>query len=956
MDQWDRVKQIFQSALDRAPQERSAFVREACGDDGEVRTEVESLLLAHQEAGNFAESGLGMRDSGLDLIGRDIRAYRVLSLLGAGGMGEVYRARDTKLGREVAIKILPSAFTRDTERRARFEREARVLATLNHPHIGAIYGLEHADGVQALVLELVDGETLADRIARGPIPPNETLSIARQIADALDAAHEKGIIHRDLKPANIKITPDGVVKVLDFGLAKAVSGDAATADLTQSPTMTVGGTREGVILGTAAYMSPEQARGQAVDKRTDVWAFGCVLYEMLTGRAAFARDTITDTLAAIVEGKPNWTLLSVTPPTVTRLLQRCLQKDVRRRLHDIADARIDIDDAISSPGWPSASATTTRDALAKRSARITLIALGLVATAGLGGLLSSRLFPAQPQPVVAHGSRLTDFPGLEEFPAISPDGKSVAFTASVSGTRQIFVRLIAGGAPLQITRNPLDHQLPRWSPDSSSIAYFTPAGSGDVQGTIWEMSALGGPPRRVASSLGGPDVSLADGRMAYFRLAEEQVQLVTASREGSELHVVARFAPGTYFLYPRWSPDARWIAFQRGDGVRFDVFVVPTSGGEPRQMTHDNSLMSGLAWLPDSTALIYSSSRGSTLPYLPISSLWEVRLRDARLRRVISGETSYVHPDVNRAGAMVVGRTRMQFDIWKFPVDGPPEENARLGVRVTRQTGDVRTPTAAPGDKEVAFLSDSGGHANLWVISTDSGELRQITYERDPSVVVGVPVWSPDGKSIAFVSSRGNVGFAFGIWLVNPDGSNVRNLVKRGLSPSWSPDGQWLYYNEDYKTLKKIPADGGLAVAVRSESAIDAIGLHGSTVYYTVERPLVDGRPEFEIRAATPENGQSRLLARISAPRLPTWQIVSPTLSPDGTWLAQALTDGVTTNIWAVSTSTGEWRQITDLGDRVTFIARRVSWTSDGRFIFAAVGEGDSDIVLLDGLMNRARN
>ena len=280
------------------------------------------------------------------LSGRRLGAYQVQVRIGVGGMGEVYSARDTRLGRDVALKILPRLFTSDPERLARFEREARVLASLNHPHIGAIYGLEEADGVRALVLELVDGETLGDRIARGPIPLKEALTIAGQIADALDAAHEKGIVHRDLKPANIKITPAGVVKVLDFGLAKAVSGDAASPDLTQSPTVTVGGTREGVILGTPAYMSPEQARGQTVDKRTDIWAFGCVLYEMLTGRAAFARNTMTDTLAAIVEGDPEWGALPKgTPVAVRRVLNRCLEKDPKRRLRAIADARLEIDEA-----------------------------------------------------------------------------------------------------------------------------------------------------------------------------------------------------------------------------------------------------------------------------------------------------------------------------------------------------------------------------------------------------------------------------------------------------------------------------------------------------------------------------------------------------------------------------------------------------------------------------------
>src|SRR2546428_4045852 len=253
-------------------------------------------------------------------------AYEILALIGAGGMGEVYRAKDTKLHRDVAIKVLPDLFAKDPERLARFEREAHVLAALNHPHIAAIYGLEEANGSQFLILELVEGETLAERLKAGPLPLTETLTIARQVADALEAAHEKGIIHRDLKPANIKVTPGGVVKVLDFGLAKA------TGEL-QSPTMTVGSTQEGTILGTAAYMSPEQARGQAVDKRTDIWAFGCVLYEMLTGHVAFPGETVSDTIVAILEREPDWAALpATTPPMVARLLKRGLEKDPKRRV------------------------------------------------------------------------------------------------------------------------------------------------------------------------------------------------------------------------------------------------------------------------------------------------------------------------------------------------------------------------------------------------------------------------------------------------------------------------------------------------------------------------------------------------------------------------------------------------------------------------------------------------
>src|SRR5713101_9910827 len=284
--------------------------------------------------------------------GTKVGPYEIVAPLGAGGMGEVYRARDTKLGRDVALKLLPPLFAADADRVERFEREARLLASLNDRHIGAIYGFEDAGNVPALVLELVEGDTLHDRVRRGPLPLSEALAVAQQIAEALDAAHRAGIIHRDLKPSNIKITPDGVIKVLDFGLAKALADEGSGADVSESPTMT--GTIAGVILGTAAYMSPEQARGQRVDKRTDIWAFGCVLFEMLTGSSAFVRENVTDTIAAVVGAEPEWKSLPVnTPASIRRLLTRCLRKDARRRLHDIADARIELEDAMATPAEPA---------------------------------------------------------------------------------------------------------------------------------------------------------------------------------------------------------------------------------------------------------------------------------------------------------------------------------------------------------------------------------------------------------------------------------------------------------------------------------------------------------------------------------------------------------------------------------------------------------------------------
>ena len=389
-ERWRLVERLYHDALERPAAERPAFLAEACAGDEALGCDVRSLLDQPSMPGFLEEPALAVAAALAaasatetpepSWVGRHIGVYHLQSLLGRGGMGEVYRAHDTRLGRDVALKLLPPGFTADADRLTRFTREARLLASLNHPNIGTIHGFEEAEGMRALVLELVEGDTLADRVARGPVPIPETLAIVRQIADALEAAHDKGVVHRDLKPANIKITPDGVIKVLDFGLAKSDPGGAS--ELANSPTITVGGTVAGLILGTAAYMSPEQARGRAVDKRTDVWAFGCVLYELLTGRAAFPGETVSDTIGAILNREPDWNQLPPgLPPSVMTLLRRCLEKDAKKRKRDIGDARAEIDDALARPSADGAAgdASKASTAVVRRHS----VVPWLVAAAGL---------------------------------------------------------------------------------------------------------------------------------------------------------------------------------------------------------------------------------------------------------------------------------------------------------------------------------------------------------------------------------------------------------------------------------------------------------------------------------------------------------------------------------------------------------------------------------------------
>ena len=463
---------------------------------------------------------------------------------------------------------------------ARFEREAKLLASLNHPNIAAIYGLEISGSIRALVTELVEGPTLAERVAARAIPLEEALPIARQVADAVEYAHDNKVIHRDLKPANIKVKADGMVKVLDFGLAKVLSDDLAEEDISNSPTLSMAATRPGVILGTAAYMSPEQARGRPVDKRTDIWAFGCVLYEMLTGQRAFPGDDMTDILASVVRAEPDWNKLpAATPPGTQRVLRRCLRKDPRERLRDVGDARLELAEA------EEPAVTTVVPRPATRRLWWAIAALPLVAlVAGADGWLLRSLGAGGVSTRTVQVQRLTDLVGVEEAPALSPDGRTVAFVAAAAGgRRQIWVRLLAGGAPLVLTQGEVDHYGPRWSPDSSSLIYFTPGAQPGDLGTIGEIPALGGATRRLVNALDPGELS-HDGRsLAFLRFQDGSTELAVAARDQSSVRLVAKLPRGSYSNL-RWSPDDRQLAYiHEESGVVFSttLFVIDASGGQP---------------------------------------------------------------------------------------------------------------------------------------------------------------------------------------------------------------------------------------------------------------------------------------------------------------------------------------------------------------------------------------
>jgi Tol biopolymer transport system component len=875
-----------------------------------------------------------------DRVGR----FQILGPVGAGGMGEVYRARDPHLERDVAIKVLPDEFSADAVRRRRFEQEARAAGGLNHPNILAVHDVGLEAGLLYIVTEMLEGQTLAGRLGSQALSPRKAVEYALQIASGLAAAHERGVVHRDIKPGNLFITSDDRIKILDFGLAKFVGADSADTE-----TVTVDGDAQPSVIGSVTYMSPEQARGLRIDHRTDIFSFGVVLYEMLAGYAPFRRSSPGDTLRAILHDEP--APLSVAPE-LDRIVRHCLEKQPPLRFQHVRDLIFDLESRTTESALAIGPARPGRQRPVMRTA---LFIAGALTFAGAGAYVTSQLRSGEGPPAttpvagtVPRVRTMTSLVGLEEFSAISPDGKMVAFTVVEGTRRQIYVRYILDSRVWQVTRGDDDHIAPRWLPGNASLLYFSPAGPGEIQGAIYRIPALGGAAERVVDSLGGCDVSVS-GRLTNFRLAGSQIELVTSALDGTGVEVIAQL-PRRHYGYPRWSPDGRWIAYQGGDGFRWDLYTVAVAAGsKPVQIARDAKVIKGLSWLPDSTGVVYATARASTFPYLPPLSLWSATLA-GRVRQLTSPDSSYEQPDVHAGGQLSATKLQIRYDVREYPFERVTTDVTH-GRQVTRQTGQVAAPTASPGAGEVAYLSDEGGHANIWVINA-KGTRRQITFETDPEVAIGVPAWSPDGEWIAYLSSRGNVGLTFGIWLVRPDTSDNHPLVPRGLSPTWSTDGEWIYYVEQANTsIRKIAVTGGSSLVARPETARNVAGVDGSTIYYVVDLATTDGRQQYEIRAAPVAGGPERRVFTIPLEQVPAWQVVNPSLSPDGRWLAMPLTDGFTTNIWAIATTDGKTRRVTDFGNRVIFIARRVSWTKAGTAILAAIGEGDADVVIFDELL-----
>jgi Tol biopolymer transport system component len=749
------------------------------------------------------------------MIGRTIAHYEVTSHLGKGGMGEVWRARDAKLGRDVALKVLPDSFAADPERLSRFQREARLLASLNHPHIATIHGIEGEGTHRVLVLELVEGEDLAQRLASGPIPVREALAIARQVADAIEAAHDQGIVHRDLKPANIVVTPGGVVKVLDFGLAKAIEIDGSSSNLSHSPTLLGSSpTMAGVILGTAAYMSPEQARGKRVDRRADIFAFGCVLYEMMTGRQAFSGETVSDTLAAVLRAEPDWTLLpKETPRAVERLLRRCLEKEPRQRLRDIGEARIvleavergDDDTTAAAPAAPAAKRAWLPWTVAA-AAVIAAIAMFAVSRRG-----AAPVAPAQPTHLamlLPPGATLALRGQHPAPPAISPDGRRIVFGISSQAGSTLYVRSIDQPQAVQLPGTE-DAGYPFWSPDSRQIAFFA-----------------GGKLKRVDAS-GGPATTICDAALG---------------KGGSWT------ADGTIIFAPNYASA---------------IFRVPASGGVPAAVTVQDTTVGEVSHrfpclLPDGSHFLYvsrnvsarSGSQGDVGVRLKLGSV------DGRTNReIMPAESNAMYANgcllFTRNGFLVA----QKFDPDTFELAGEPApladrvrviSGASWGVFSVSQTGTLifQAGSEVEGNEftwvdmkgnKIGTLGDQAQHDDPFYISPDGSQVTAAIFDPrigTPDVWIydvkrairtrfttdaaadNNPVWSPDGTRIAFSSTRrGRVE----LFVKTTTGSEPEKLVYSGagdaFANAWSPDGKYILAAQLISgggwTLNSVPVDGG---------------------------------------------------------------------------------------------------------------------------------------------------
>jgi eukaryotic-like serine/threonine-protein kinase len=809
------------------------------------------------------------------MVGKALAQYQICEKLGEGGMGVVWKARDTHLDRFVALKTLPAERLADAERKRRSVQEAKAASALNHPNIVHIYDIAEVDGVQFISMEYVPGKTLDQLIGRKGLRLNEGLRYAVQIADALAQAHSAGIIHRDLKPSNVIVRENGQIKVLDFGIAKLAEittnafGETATMKAPDRPS-----TEEGAIVGTVAYMSPEQAEGRKVDARSDIFSFGSMLYEMVTGEHPFRHGSSLSTVSSIVNDnpKPVSAIRLDVPRDLEKIIARCLRKEPNARWQGMADLRVALSELLSDleTGDHGPELAPTRVADPRSTSSRPWIVVGVVLSILLlAGLIGLPLLLVKREPEAALRTvPLTSYPGNETQPAFSPDGKQIAFVwdGEAAEKPQIYVKLIDSGRPLRLTGDDDPDCCPVWSPDGSRIGFIRSSGSGR---RIFAVPALGGPARKLSEvDARGFDWS-PDGKSFVVSTQDSAAggnRLLLLGVDTAERRTLTSPVAKPPFgdQQPEFSPDGATVAFTRSSSNEVsDIYVVPVTGGEPHRLTSDNRQIGGLAWTSDGRSIVFSSSRGG------VRGLWRVPAEghpaSGAAERVSIAGVNAVAIAISRNGnRLAYAESISDTNIWRM--DGPASTGDHTAVKLIGSTRRDGGAQYSPDGKKIVFASDRSGSPEIWMCDRDGLNPVQLTDFNGP--LTGAAQWSPDGRNIAFDSRpQGNPD----IYVIAAEGGSPRRLTAEpsiDILPSWSKDGRWIYFTSNRSgafQIWKVSFQGGNAVQVTKTGGVfaqesnDAKFLYFSKSFYGpgLSRVPAHGGEETSISETFPQDAAS---------------------------------------------------------------------------------------------------
>lgn len=926
-ERWQQVERIYHAVAALPQAERASLLDQECAGDADLRVEVDRMMTVESGGIGFLEApamevaARAFAEATAVRPGSRFGPYEVAALLGVGGMGEVFRARDMRLNRDVAIKVLPAFGGDDAGRRARFLQEARTASALKHPNIVTLHDILSEDGRDALVMEYVEGRTLEEKIAGRGLPLPEALHYAIQISRALTAAHAAGVVHRDVKPGNIMVTgrEPGTVTVLDFGVSKFTS----TEPEADRPGMTATG--EGRLVGTVAYMSPEQAEGRTVDARSDIFSFGVVLCEMLTGRKVFLREATASTLAAIerdeVEPVPG------IPERLQTLLSRCLQKDPGRRVQYMAEVQVLLEEILEEvEGQPSKLRTASRHWK-------TWTAAGVIAVAGWLAL-------GRNGSAVAMTVRPITYAGAAAEPSMSPDGKQVAFTSN--GEKQdnydIYIKGVDSSAPKRLTTNPAVDALPAWSPDGRQIAFLR--ASSPTSRELLLISPLGGAERKLADLSQGVNPAswwtapawTPDSRSVAVR--DETAIVLVSTQTGEKRKLTSPPDGWTGDSQPAFSPDGGTLAFARiRNGPTQDIFLAPVSeAAKVHQLTHDNIAIEGLAWTPDAREIVFSSSRGAD------RTLWRISASGGDAQQVPGVGPFASEPDIARHGQRAAFvRTTVRKSFWRLDL-GPqalrsPPFLSSPPRRLVISSRTDNAPILSPDGRHIAFFSNRSGTQEVWVCDSHGANAVQLTslgFARNP-------YWSPDSARIVFEGRPEGRNLLF---VIAAGGGARRQLTSvEGYFPSWSRDGHWIYfYARTSGAIEtwKVPADGGNPVQLTKRGGGAAIeSMDGKYVYY---------RKSQEIWKVPVEGGEETLVTSERVNFMNYWAIGNV-----GMYFTEPRTAEHQSLLKLFRFESGQSTQFAVLDQPFPVRGARLSLPADGSWLlYDQVDRYESDIMLIE--------